>query len=884
MHPNLLIFQDQQFATNFSIDSLISEPYKTVSCTSHKILLNSLSKTKQQVILYGISDQKQLKLFDSNFIKKIREIPIIFFISQLEIINKLAKLDLKYKNYQVFPIITTEIVAKTIIHAHRKTEKKYVDDKASNIYRTILNSSRDAIVFTDTQGFIIKCNPSTKQLVNFPEEEDSFGINMMNFVPEEEHEKVSNAYQSLFQGKISSDMVFTMKRMDGSIFFANINGEAVYKENNELDGMVSVIKDITQWIEAQDEIKQSELKYRTLFESAGDSIFILDGKSIIDCNKATLKIFGVNEKSEIIGKTPFDFSPEFQENGEKSIILGESYIKQALEGKTTTFYWIHHRKDGTNFDAEITLNRFLFESYFRVIAIIRDVSEQNKAQRKLIESDEKNRALSEATNEAIFFSEKGYCVETNEAATNMFGYSYDELIGIFGIDVIAEKSRELVAQNMLSDYEEPYEAIAQRKDGSKFWAMFHGKMYTYKGKKVRLTVVRDIDDRKKALIELIKAKEKAEESDKLKSAFLATMSHELRTPLNAIIGFSDLFNEALSKDDMIDFSKTINKSGMHLLNIIEDILEISMLETGAIFIKDETIIIQDLMIELREILNSGIKKAEKPEIKSRYQPDSKNLNLIIKGDYNKIKQIIIHLLSNSIKFINEGFIEFGYQLSEDEDNIIFYVKDTGIGIDKKFHDIIFDRFRQIDDSHTRIYGGTGLGLCIVKNLTELMGGKIWLESEPGKGSIFYCSFPCKLIQVNKQKIEKKKPESIALDTIKKTILIAEDEESSFIFLQAVLKKNISDILWAKNGVEAIKLFKENPNINLVLMDLKMPELNGYEAAKTIRKINNKIPIIAQTAYAMPGDRDKVISHGFDDYISKPIKKDDLLKIISKHLK
>lgn len=393
---------------------------------------------------------------------------------------------------------------------------------------------------------------------------------------------------------------------------------------------------------------------------------------------------------------------------------------------------------------------------------------------------------------------------------------------------------------------------------------------------------KEIASRKKIEKELIKAKEKAEESDRLKSAFLANMSHEIRTPLNAIVGFSNLFDKNIDPEKRKKFNKLIQDSTITLLKLIDDILDLSKIEANQLIVNEEScninLIVNEIYSSLKMILNTG----EKNNINLMLKSPSNEL--IILSDPVRLKQIFNNLLSNAIKFTNDrGQIEFGYTLQYKDspqnkiDTIQFYVKDTGIGIPENRINYIFERFNKIEESPTKLYKGAGIGLTITKNLVELLGGKIWVESEFGIGSTFYFTLPYKPAHKIPEdiKIEKRK----TIDWKNKTILIAEDIEECFIYLNEILADTGVNIMRAKNGKEAIDYCKKNSNINIVLMDIKMPGMDGYETIKIIKKIRPDLPIIVQTAYAMSQDKLKAKEIGADDYITKPIDEFLLMKKI-----
>jgi PAS domain S-box-containing protein len=397
-------------------------------------------------------------------------------------------------------------------------------------------------------------------------------------------------------------------------------------------------------------------------------------------------------------------------------------------------------------------------------------------------------------------------------------------------------------------------------------------------RKAMLWLVEDVTSQKLATLEIQRAKERIEESDRLKAAFLANMSHEIRTPMNGIIGFSSmLLDPDLSDDKRGQFVEIIISSSNHLLELIDDIIDLSKIEARQVELNNREFYLNDLMNEVYASFGST---AASKGIRFTFHmglpmPESK-----IISDEKKLKQVITNLINNAFKFTHEGVIEFGYSIVGKE--IQFMVRDTGIGIDAKYYKTIFERFRQADDSNTRQYGGTGLGLSISKSYIELIGGRIWVQSKLNEGSSFYFTVPyhpAKMAEI----IEEKATASGLPDWSGKTILIAEDEEVNHIYLSEVLLGTNVNVLSAKNGLEAVDIARKDRDIDIILMDIKMPELNGYEATKIIKQIRPTLPIIAQTAYAMAGDREIALSEGCDDYISKPVKKDKLLSIIQKYI-
>ena len=379
--------------------------------------------------------------------------------------------------------------------------------------------------------------------------------------------------------------------------------------------------------------------------------------------------------------------------------------------------------------------------------------------------------------------------------------------------------------------------------------------------------------------ELSLAKEKAEESDRLKSAFLANMSHEIRTPMNGILGFAGLLKEPnLTGKEQQKYIQIIEKGGARMLNIINDIINISKIESGQM---DVTISDSNINEQIEYIYTFF-----KPEIEAKgMQLSFKNMlpvkEATIKTDREKLFAILTNLVKNAIKYSEKGSIEIGYD--KKGEHLEFYVKDSGIGIESNRKEAIFERFIQADIEDKMARQGAGLGLSISKAYVELLGGKLWVESEKGIGSIFYFTIPYTTELLKTDGITNSTADDVMEAQVKNLkILIVEDDETSDLLLSTMLTKINREILQAKNGLEAIELCRNNPDLDLILMDIKMPVMDGYEATQQIRQFNKDVIIIAQTAYGLTGDRENAIVAGCNAYISKPIIKDELMSLIQQY--
>ncbi len=486
---------------------------------------------------------------------------------------------------------------------------------------------------------------------------------------------------------------------------------------------------------------------------------------------------------------------------------------------------------------------------------------------------------------SVIIDNKGHLIDCNEPFLEATGYTKEDLKSYNVFDIIISENLTNLAKDIFSmilEGDSPsssYETELVTKDNKKINVSWNLTLIRDESGKVsKLACIgENITGRKNAEAELVNAKAKAEESDRLKSIFLANMSHEIRTPMNAIMGFSNLLSEdGLSDGERDQYVQIIKSSGERLLQIINDIIDVSKLEAGQLNLNPEECNINKIFANSYGLFLKSELIQRKPGLKLLADLDPENSDLNIITDRNRVQQVIDNLLSNAIKFTEKGEVRIGYSLTEDKGKkyIQAYVSDTGIGIPPDKGDVIFERFRQVEEN--LYHEGAGLGLSISKGIITLLGGKIWFDSEPGKGTTFWFTLPFVAPPVKEAPAVVAEP--TPADLTGKTVLITEDDYNSFYYLRLLVEGLNGNTLHAETGLEALKLVKKRIP-DLILLDINMPVMSGFEFLRELKKEGIKARVIAQTAYAMPEERERCLNEGCDAYIAKPVRKHDLLQAI-----
>ena len=745
------------------------------------------------------------------------------------------------------------------------TERKLADKKIrllASRQETILSAIPNIIMEVDKNKVYTWSNKSGFEFFG----EDVIGREANSFFLE--NQDTYKVIQPLFDSK--EDELFVenwQRRQDGEKRFLSWWCRAIKDANGKVTGMLSSALDTTDRNQMQQALRESEEKFRSIMENSADAIFITDklGKYIYT-NKAVTAMLGFTpeemQRKTILDLAPPDKTDEYLEVFKEVMSEGKIFIELELL-----------KKDGSFISTD--LNSVLLPGDL-IYGSCRDITERKNAEEALRQSFAFNESLLKTIPFGMdIVSETGTVLFQSENFRRIF---WEEAIGKKCWEIYRDNKKQCsdcpLIRGITVGETEVYESHGVL--GNRIFEINHTGIL-YQGKKAMLEIFQDITDRKENERELIKAKEKAEESDRLKTAFLHNISHEIRTPMNAIVGFSALLGEpgidALSQKSYIE---TIEQSSNNLLSIITDIIDISNIEANIVKIARNGI---NLNFAINSICNQFSLKAGEKKIKLDCESRLDDSEALVITDKTKLTQILTNLVSNSIKFTEEGNVKLSCRIVASF--LEFNVSDTGIGIPVEHHSRIFERFYQVKDSMSRLYEGTGLGLAISKAYVDLLGGQIWFSSEPGKGTTFTFTIPYEKQTVTPQQLLERPAYEGFVFAEKKTILVAEDNDSNFMLINYFLSNSNTKLLRASNGKEAVRIALAEKNIDLILMDIKMPEMDGYTAVKLIREANIKIPIIAQTAYA--DDKEKAIEYGCSSLISKPFDKKTLLKAMSEFI-
>jgi PAS domain S-box-containing protein len=802
-----------------------------------------------------------LALLDSKPLKDIDTIKIILQIVSLKVEQILEKK------------ISENVLELQVQHLLSSKEK---NKKSEDKFRNIVENSSEWIWELDKTGVITYSNTVVEQILGY-KSVDLLGKNNIGLIHKTDRSHVAEIFlDAVKQKKSWKNLEFRWTHKNGGYRYFESSAIPILNKEGVLDGFRGVTRDITERKKSEGDIKQLD----TAINNSVNEVYIYNAKSlnITYVNKRAIDNSGYSF-DELMAMTPLDVKSKYTH---KSFLKLLDPLRKDKVVKLQ-FRTIHQRKDKTTYPVEVLLNKFELNSEPYYLGVIVDITELKKSEE---ETKKLSTAVEQSANSVIITDTYGKVEYVNHRFTKVSGYTQVEVLG--------EIPRILYSGKHNKDfYIQLWKTIStgktwkgqfqnKAKDGRFFWEQATvTPIKNEEGEIVNFLLIKeDITSLKEAEKKMIDAKERAEESDNLKTEFLNNMSHEIRTPMNGILGFSDFLSDAnLSNEKRKNYVQIIQNSGDQLLRIIDDILEISRLETKQVTLKEEKTNLNDFLFELFAIFDL---KAKGNQISLYLEKGLSNEKSVVLIDSIKLHKVLSNLLENALKFTNQGQINFGYQLKDKR--LKFFVRDTGIGIPKGKIKIIFERFSQGDKELSKKIGGLGLGLSIAKENIILLGGDITVESKMMAGSTFKFDIPFKPsysgIEIHEKDI------SDATEN-KLTFLIVEDEEVNFMFIEILLLEKLKikcHIIHAINGKEAVKICKTNEYIDLVLMDLKMPVMNGFEATELIKEFRPDLPIIAQSAYTSNEDRKRAEDAGCIDFISKPITKETLTNALSNFIK
>ena len=795
---------------------------------------------------------------------------------------------------------TTKIIgALRDVSDRRKAEETLRESEEK--YRNLVETASDSIFLIDSVGKIIDVNNSACKTLGYLKNEiigQTVEFVDPNFSTKE--------FLKFWESSINEQRIFesTHRRKDGSLIPVELSSEK-YTQNGKIF-YYGIARDLTERKLAEKQVENAAKKFRGLIENAPDGVVIIDAEGrFVYASPNAIRQFGY-EGENFIGRS----GNEFTHPDDLPFVLETigKIVENPSTKKTITYRFM--KKSGIYCWIETTFVNMLSNDAINGFVLnFTDVTKRKKMIAELVAAkDRAEESEKEMHQKNIELSERNQFIQTildnlpiglalNDTGTGNRIYSNRKFEEIYGWPANEMDSVQSFFEKVYPDENFRNQLIrrimADIASGDKEKLHWENIEITCKNgaKKIvnavniplveqntMVSTVTDITELYLIQKDLLAAKEKAEESDRLKSAFLANMSHEIRTPMNGILGFTGLLNEpGLNTEQKQKYINIIEKSGQRMLNTVNDLIDISKIETGQMPVIKSSV---NLKEQLQNLFSFFIPEANEKGLKLILKDEIKPEIALVETDLSKLDSILTNLIKNAIKYTDSGSIEICGMIKND--HFEFCVKDTGIGIPPNRQAAVFNRFEQADIADTRAFQGSGLGLAITKAYVEMLNGKIWLESEVDVGTTFYVSIPVE--QNNDLIVVNERSGKIKRDEIKKLkIIVAEDDEAGFYYLEAILRAIDCEIIHCYDGQAVVDYCKNNPDTDLILMDIRMPVMNGYEAAAEIRKFNGEVVIIAQTAFALAGDKEKALAAGCNDYLSKPIKKADLISTINLNL-
>jgi PAS domain S-box-containing protein len=855
---------------------------------------NYVDEGTREKLLNTLNHEGFLKNFEARFYRKDRSIVWISFSARV------------YHEKGWIEGVAEDITErKKIIQELKNSEQNYKN--LQMLFRNMADIVPDMIWAKDIDKKYIFANHSVcVNLLGTDDNTEPIGKTDMYFAAKQRNLHPENPIWHTFGEDCTNSDATTINAGETCQFdeFGYVKGKFLYldviktplrNENGEITGVVGTARDVTESRKAHLRLLESEANLKAIIENSLDSIWSVNTEYEIQYVNETFihefqNSFGVELKK---GVSVIDSLP----SGIRDI--WKKRYKRVLKNEHLLFQDI---VDTGSFKVYVEVSMQPIQVDDKVVGVSvygRNITDKINAEKEIQNAADRFRELIENAPDGVaIIDASGKFIYASPNAIRHFGYTESEVKETLGVtythpeDVaLTESAINSVLMNPLKKSMATYRF--KRKTGEYRWIeTTFTNLLDYEPIQGIVMNFSDITERKKLFEDLVEARDKAEESDRLKSAFLANMSHEIRTPMNGILGFTNLLNDSdITEEERKNYIHIIQKSGDRLLDTVNDLIDISKIETGQMKVFKNPTNIWETIFNLYNFFE--FQASEKNlELKLNFALPENIAEIVT--DKVKIDSILTNLIKNAIKFTDSGYIEIGCKIIKEENNnseqksqefIEFYVRDTGIGIPPEKMLSVFNRFEQVESGDVRAYQGSGLGLTIAKAYSEMLGGKIWLESEQGKGSVFYFTLPVLLAEeYNTPTINLKSNTENLVKKLKQIkIVIAEDDEAGYIYLATLLKPLNVEIHRCNNGLCVVDFCRKNPDTDIILMDMRMPDLNGIEATRQIRKFNPKVVIIAQTAYALSGDKQNALDAGCNDYISKPIKRDELITMINNYI-
>jgi len=778
--------------------------------------------------------------------------------------------------HTLYPVADSDgYVQRLYVRVQDITELKHAENTAINqqiLSDALIRVIPGAFYMFNAEGRFVAWNAYERDVIVGKPESEMANLFGLDTIHPDDREIAGRKMQNILKNGIEeSEEVRVLLHGGPGYRWLQISGKRIIINGESF--LMGIGSDITEHKQAEDTaLKNSEDRFRTLFEEHSAVKLVIDplNGNIVDANHAAAAFYGWSIEQlcrmriqQINTLTPEEVT-RMMESSRKS--------------EKNQFSFHHRRADGSIRDVDVFSSNIRFAGKDLLYSIVHDVTERKRAETQL---KQLSVAIQQSPAATIITDPQGNIEYVNPTFIRHSGYSLEEVqgknprilqSGLMPKAVYADLWKTILAGGVWHG-----ELHNRKKNGGLYWeSAVISAIRNEDGDIASFVAVKeDITEKKKLWSELITAKEKAEESDRLKTAFLANMSHEIRTPMNGIIGLSEILKDPdLSREEQTMYIGLIDQSCQRLLFLINDIMDISHIEAGQASLQiTETpvnMLLHDLFADFKPL-------AENKGLRLSCVSDLSESESVIETDSAKLKQALRKLVGNALKFTRAGSVEFGY--TKKGELLEFYVIDSGIGIPVEMKESIFERFRQVDTAVSRNYEGAGLGLSIARAHIEMLGGTIRVEPAEGRGSAFFFTLPYNPPESMKTPLSSpdvRKPERLSSDL---TILLAEDDEISAVLLKKKLNGENATIISAVNGREAVELAERHPEINIVLMDIKMPLMDGFEATRLIKEIRPGLPVIAHSPFTSPDDREKAKEAGFDGFISKPVNREKLLELM-----